>query len=206
MLGDLLCEFFVPDSIKPHFFSEGGPHEKFQALFVFVGLVYAARLFFLVEGLWLKLWFGIAALSCLYITGEEISWGQNFFGWVTPEFWSGVNDQQETNLHNTSDWLDQKPKTLLQIGVLVGGFIIPALQRWKPSVLPARYASVYPTWHVVVTACFVAFVKIVDTIQDMIHPYADWRMFWRASEVLELYIYYFVLIYLIAMWKRFKST
>jgi hypothetical protein len=206
MIGDLLCEIFVPIAARPQFFSEAGPHEKVQALFMFAGLIYATRLFFVVEGIWLKLWFGIAALSCFYIAGEEISWGQTFFGWLTPEFWSQINDQQETNLHNTSDWLDQKPKTLLQIGVLVGGIIIPALQKWRPSALPARYAAIYPTWHVVVTAAFAVLVKIIDTVQDLVHPYTDWRIFWRASEVLEIYIYYFVLIYLIAMWKRFKPA
>lgn len=200
MIGDLLCEVFVPAGLKPQFYSEGGPHEKFQALFMLIGLIYAVRLFFLVEGKWLKIWFGVAALSCLYVGGEEISWGQHFFGWATPEFWDGINDQQETNLHNTSAWLDQKPKILLQIGVLVGGLIIPALQRWAPGRLPARFDPIYPTWHIVVTALFAVTVKLLDTLQDM----GFYHIFHRASEVLELYLYYFVMLYLVVMWQRFK--
>ena len=43
----------------------------------------------------------IGALSCLYIAGEEMSWGQHFFHWNTPEYWAMVNRQEETNLHNT---------------------------------------------------------------------------------------------------------
>jgi hypothetical protein len=42
----------------------------------------------------------ISALSCLYIAGEEMSWGQHFFHWKTPEYWAMVNRQEETNLHN----------------------------------------------------------------------------------------------------------
>ncbi len=43
----------------------------------------------------------IGALGSLYIAGEEMSWGQHFFHWNTPEYWAEVNRQQETNLHNT---------------------------------------------------------------------------------------------------------
>ena len=43
----------------------------------------------------------IGALSCLYIAGEEMSWGQHFFHWNTPEYWAELNRQEETNLHNT---------------------------------------------------------------------------------------------------------
>jgi disulfide bond formation protein DsbB len=39
----------------------------------------------------------ISALSCLYIAGEEMSWGQHFFHWNTPEYWAMVNRQEETN-------------------------------------------------------------------------------------------------------------
>ena len=35
----------------------------------------------------------IGALSCLYIAGEEMSWGQHFFHWNTPEYWAMVNRQ-----------------------------------------------------------------------------------------------------------------
>jgi hypothetical protein len=41
-----------------------------------------------------------AALACLGIAGEEISWGQRLVGWTTPEALGGVNVQDETNLHN----------------------------------------------------------------------------------------------------------
>jgi hypothetical protein len=36
----------------------------------------------------------------LVCAGEEASWGQRIFGWRTPEMWSAINAQAETNLHN----------------------------------------------------------------------------------------------------------
>jgi hypothetical protein len=42
----------------------------------------------------------ILALLMFVCAGEEISWGQRIFGWDTPEKWSAMNAQVETNLHN----------------------------------------------------------------------------------------------------------
>tara|TARA_R110002072_G_scaffold294384_1_gene464465 strand:+ start:1267 stop:2070 length:804 start_codon:yes stop_codon:yes gene_type:complete len=47
-----------------------------------------------------RLVFGFAAIACLVIAGEELSWGQWIFGWATPEPLAAVNLQQETNAHN----------------------------------------------------------------------------------------------------------
>lgn len=47
-----------------------------------------------------RLFFSVLALACLYVAGEEISWGQRLFDVPTPEFFSEHNLQQETNLHN----------------------------------------------------------------------------------------------------------
>jgi hypothetical protein len=33
----------------------------------------------------------LAALSSLHVAGEEMSWGQHFFHWNTPDYWVGVN-------------------------------------------------------------------------------------------------------------------
>jgi len=44
--------------------------------------------------------FLILALMCIFIAGEEISWGQRIFRWQTPEFFKNTNMQLETNFHN----------------------------------------------------------------------------------------------------------
>jgi len=41
---------------------------------------------------------GAAAFGAMI--GEEISWGQHWFGWSTPETLAAVNLQGETNIHN----------------------------------------------------------------------------------------------------------
>ena len=41
-------------------------------------------------GRWLGWWALLITLGALYFAGEECSWGQNYFGWGTPEYWSRV--------------------------------------------------------------------------------------------------------------------
>lgn len=50
---------------------------------------------------WIRLWLTLWTLACVYFAGEECSWGQWYFGWSTPEVLATLNDQGETNLHNT---------------------------------------------------------------------------------------------------------
>lgn len=163
-----------------------------------VAFILATILTIRVKGLWLKLWFGIAALCSFYVAGEEVSWGQWIFYWDTPEHWAAINDQQETNLHNTSAWFDQKPQIVLQIGVLVGGIIIPLLKKFKPSALPERFIAIYGDYRLLPTALIALGLKLTDTICDAF----DLSFFYRISEVLELYLFYFVALYLGLMLKQ----
>ncbi|MDQ0824736.1 hypothetical protein QFZ60_000909 [Arthrobacter sp. B2I5] len=48
----------------------------------------------------MALLYGVVALGVLFLTGEEISWGQRIFGWGTPESLQAVNRQGETTVHN----------------------------------------------------------------------------------------------------------
>ena len=125
--------------------------------------------------------------------------GQHFFNWNTPEYWENLNDQGETNLHNTSSWLDQKPRTILLIGVIVGGLIVPLVQRFKSSVLPKMFEIIYPPAILGMTAAFALLVKILDKVDDSLK---DVVLFSRASELEELYLFYFVLLYLIILRRR----
>lgn len=47
--------------------------------------------------------FGLAAVA-LTVFLEEISWGQKYMHWRTPDFLLGANSQQETNFHNLDTW------------------------------------------------------------------------------------------------------
>lgn len=145
-----------------------------------------------------KLWITLGALGAFYIAGEEVSWGQHFFYWDTPENWQAINDQQETNLHNTSSWFDQKPRLIILIGVVVGGLIMPLIRKVKPSLLPARFNIIYPENLMWLIAAIVLILKIADKVAET----AAFPFFTRVSEIEETYLYYFILLYLVTMYPR----
>jgi hypothetical protein len=148
----------------------------------------------------LVLWVGLAALGSLFIAGEEASWGQHYLQWATPDSWQAINDQGETNLHNTSSWLDQKPRSLLELGVVMGGLLIPiAALRW-PAVRRSRLAIILPPMICLPSAAVAEFARMVE--RGISFFGGSGYFFFRASEVQELYFYLFILLYLIIFRRR----
>lgn len=47
-----------------------------------------------------RLWLFLLLGMCLYVAGEEISWGQRLFNFDVPQLFQQYNLQRETNLHN----------------------------------------------------------------------------------------------------------
>lgn len=201
LIIQIILELVLSHEILSPMLSEQGPHEVLQTLVAAWACLLAAKTVFDVKALLLKGWFLCAALGCFYIAGEEVSWGQHIFDWATPEFWVAVNDQNETNLHNTSAWLDQKPRLLLFIGIVVAGLIIPALRRWSPDKLPRKFEILYPSSLLAVTALG---VTIPHLFQKLLEAFGL-SFFERVSEVQELYIYYFMLLYVLDFRKRVFS-
>ena len=179
---------------------ERGALELLHVLIPLASLVLAGRMLALARVrhqplLWA--WLAVAALGSLYIAGEEASWGQNYLGWETPEGWQALNDQNETNLHNTSSWLDQKPRALLELGVIVGGILIPlAALRW-PAIRRTRLAIILPPFLCLPSAVIAEAVRMSDRALNALAP--GTTLFERASEVQELYFYLFILLYVIAL-------
>ncbi|MBP7722880.1 MAG: hypothetical protein KA155_10140 [Alphaproteobacteria bacterium] len=205
-IAQIILEISLSHETLAVLLSEGGPHEILE--FLVMGAAFFVALFTLFKLDWktqklLGLWVGLFALASFYITGEEMSWGQQLLHWNTPESWSQINNQNETNLHNTSDWLDQKPRMLLQIGILFGGIIFPLIRKFKPGLLPQKFKIIYPPDILSVTAFIALLVNMGDRVNDFLKNIV---LFERASEVEELYLFYFVLLYLIVLRQRIVSA
>lgn len=201
LILQIILEISLPVSLLAVMHTENAPHEIAQ--WVIIGGALAVALAALLKinprkDKWLFAWVSVAALSCFYVMGEEISWGQHFLNWDTPEYWRNVNDQHETNLHNTSSWLDQKPRLLLFIGIVMGGIIFPLLQKYKPGTLPEKFAIIYPPAFLMPTALLVLGPYLAEKILAAF----DGGFFERVSEVQEIYMFYFVLLYMIVLRRR----
>jgi len=148
--------------------------------------------------IWLLVW----AAACIYFAGEEASWGQWYFLWDTPEGFAQINDQQETNLHNTSSWLDQKPRLAVELFIFIGGFVWPLLR--KIGVAPAWPPSDHRYWFTVPNSCFSA-----ATLFTLVR-FCDWSdnptlQSLGNSEFRELTIALFLTLYLSSFWFRLRT-
>ncbi|MFD2204084.1 hypothetical protein [Kiloniella antarctica] len=152
---------------------------------------------------WLWFWILIAALGSFYMSGEEASWGQHWFQWSTSSEWAAINDQGETNFHNTSSWLDQKPRTILEIGIIFGGIILPILLHYKPELRKRPITFIVPTLVLLPTAIISEIARMTERLLAALD--APFRIFQRASEVQELFFALFILLYLIVFWQRLNN-
>jgi len=103
---------------NPLIWNENGVIEIFQILFLFISIIYFLKIliFKIREKKNLFYFILFFYFTCLlYYFFEEISWGQHFFGWRSPNFFIEHNNQNETNFHNISNLLDQLPRSLLSI-------------------------------------------------------------------------------------------
>lgn len=71
---------------------------------------------------------GLVAAFCLFVAGEEFSWGQRLLGYYPPEFFLANNFQQEANLHNLPQSFVQ-PKWILMTALAGYGIVLPLLDR-----------------------------------------------------------------------------
>src|SRR5690606_15336479 len=67
----------------------------------------------------------LVGLFCLFVAGEEFSWGQRLLGLTPPAPFLEHNYQQELTLHNFADIFGQ-PKTVLVLALAGFGILLPA--------------------------------------------------------------------------------
>ena len=154
---------------------------------------------------WIGPWLLLVTLACVYFAGEEVSWGQQFFSWNTPEVLGEYNDQGETNLHNISSWFDQKPRLLLEIWVLVGGAVVPIWRRVRGVVFAEQDWRhwFWPGW-MCMPAAVLSYIAILPEWTRDIFRLRPFPIEVRYSEIQEFYFGLFLCLYLASCWLRLK--
>ncbi|MEM7540117.1 MAG: hypothetical protein AAF384_00890 [Pseudomonadota bacterium] len=149
-------------------------------------------------------WITLVTVGSFYFAGEELSWGQHLFGWQTPEVFLSLNNQAETNLHNMSSWLDQKPRLLLELWVLVGGLIVPLVARKKPPTAGGEFGRwFWPPHECFVAAALAIAIRMPERLKELFAwPAIPYEI--RYSEPQEYYFALFLLIYLFALSRRLR--
>ncbi|MEE8428688.1 MAG: hypothetical protein V3S33_04210, partial [Gammaproteobacteria bacterium] len=88
-----------------------------------------------------RVFFALLALACLYVVGEEISWGQRLLDFESPDIFKLHNLQREANIHNLfvgpySTVLKDVIEYSLATALVLYGVIYPLTLRWgwQPAV------------------------------------------------------------------------
>lgn len=109
----------------------------------------------------------LIALASFFFAGEEVSWGQTWFGWETPETMQVVSG--ETNLHNIRGPISVQGLGSLFLVVMFFGLPLVWRLEW-PRKLPSNWSPAIAEVPVIFSmACAFAW-KEVKNIYQLVHP------------------------------------
>ena len=149
----------------------------------------------------------LIALGTFFVAGEEIAWGQDIFGWSTPQALEAVNVQQETTLHNISN-----AHPIFVYGVMLAGLygtLMPLLRalwpdRMKLSLL--GFLLIPPLC--LVPAFFMPFAYRFSRLVlgvDALFPHLIFPIT-KFSEVTELCLYYGLTVFAWLNLRQLQTT
>lgn len=192
---------------------EGGI-EFATVLFLLVGVVYGALLVMRYRNKlprkWLIYWFAFSTFGMIVFAGEELSWGQHLGFWGSediPLALRMINDQDESNFHNTYNLLDQGLKNLIVAGTFGAFFLLPIYQRYRRKTMGIENPGYWfwPTRAGLVTAIGVIMIPFPKRIYEWVTG-LDGHSKLRHSEFHEFYIALLMTIYMIDAYNRARAA
>ena len=224
-LGDFMPFKFCKIDFFSKFWEENGVIENFQSFFLLASIILLLKInkSQSKENKIANLFFTLHIIGLIYYLGEEISWGQHFFNWGSPEFFNKYNHQNEINLHNISNLFDQLPRSLVLIWC---GLSVPIMLLLNIFYKFDRkiFSLIYPGKKLIfVSVILLAFV-LPDLIIDkfnlhpgpspIIKPFFNSAYFYdiisfnflRLSELHELIFSFYFFYYAYLVNKNFKNS
>jgi hypothetical protein len=196
--------FTDPDVLK----GELGLLENTQAIFLLIGFVLAVRLALQKNENWLRRWLVLICVGVFYLLTEETSWGQHYFGWEMHGFFEIFNDQGENNLHNSTSWLDQKPRAILLFGMILATIVHPLVKHFRGRGLFDNPWWLAPTLVCLGPVVFSQVGAIPERVDDLNLFGVSLQAFtggYRSSEMEEVYMYLFFITYLLSLGLRLRA-
>lgn len=215
----LLSPLALPEAMRWHRLikSEYGVLQNLTVLFLLPAVVIGVMIFFrrreLPRGVgWVML---LGALAALYFAGEEVSWGQTYFRFGTPEALRAINKQREFNLHNTSNIFNNVPRQLMLVATVVGGCVLPLVlgkRLARPEVRQGPWYWLIPTWRLVPISLLAVLSNIPEKIlratgaSPAVGSYLDLAVMEPGGEFKECCFALVMLLYLLSVYVRLRSV
>ncbi len=196
-----------------NFWQENGFVENLQSILLFLSIILIIKYRKIYKGNFLiRIFLNIYLIGLIYYFGEEISWGQHFFRWETPEFFENYNNQNETNIHNISNLFDQLPRTLVLLWCLITAPVTIIIQKYIKINKDILYIFC-PDRKLLIISITLFFFVIPDLLIDKFGLHPGWVNengpldnfsyfydvisfnFIRLSELHELIFSYYFLVY-----------
>ena len=189
---------------------ESGIVENLTAAVLILAIVYGARSFRARARLpvrWLGVWIALVSLAAFGFLGEEISWGQHYFHWETPEGWGDVNIQDETNLHNLHKQFEKIPRLLFSVITFVVGIAIPITMRAKRiSLSPASpYYWLWPTIVCMPTCIMALTIGLPEKITHELDIELWNVLVVEPGELKECFLAIFMFLYTLSFYRRLEE-
>jgi len=184
----LCIKLLLPDTYVS-LIQEDSEIEYTQAFFYFLSSMlssYVSIKFLKNKLAWHGLLYGMLAIGLLFISLEEISWGQRMFNIASPAYFESHNVQQEISLHN----LDVLQSKLHKIYILLGAYgafawILASLFLSGLKANDSHIVNfVVPDWFI---SSYFFFTFLIYVLFDYISPpYEGGFLLWRDQEPVEL--------------------
>jgi len=141
--------------------------------------------------------YALGALAVFFVAGEEISWGQRIFGWMTPQkFWE-MNVQGETNLHN----LRPRYFNIAMLGVAGYLTIAPLVVAWA-----RRSSRSLPDTSLIVPPLVVATSFAVTFTYNLYRVLLHGAIGGSFAEVGELALYMGAATYVVLLLRKLRAV
>jgi hypothetical protein len=137
------------------------------------------------------------SIGILLIAFEEISWGQTYFSFLTPDYFNSTNLQQETNIHNLEYFQNITHLGYIAVGLFFSfGRILSSIHQLDPII-----QKIIPDWK------FIGF-NLPLAIYYYLFFYTNYQkniIDYVAQEYFEFMFSLGLLIFIFSSWRRQRA-
>jgi len=179
---------------NPFIWQENGLIEILQIIILFVTLSILIKLYLNknFKSKFIKVFLVIEIIGISYIFFEEISWGQHFVKFKTPELFLNkdsflYNKQEEFNLHNASNLFNELPRSLILIWCSLSILIYKSINSLKIS----NFAIIIePNKNLLILSYIILILSIPDLIVNKLDLIDNSKLFIFNNDDFEKYNLY----------------